>query len=342
MKNKRLVRISDIAREANVSLATVDRVLHKRGNVSEATQRIVHAAMEKLASGAPTSRHLRTKRLRFSVIVPRGDGASSDVLCRNIRQQAALQGVDVDILRPEKFDPDALARTLLASGLQKYSGVLFRGMNHLKVQSALSKLEMLGIPALSLVTSVSSAGAAGAVRLVGLDNRAAGRTAGYLIGRLLPAPAQVAILWGGEMFINQEMREIGFRSIMRSQFRHLEVLDTVSGDDNPDRSFLQVQALIARYPHLGGIYNVGGGTEGVVRALKEAGKADKVVLLAHNVSRETREFLLDGSIDAIIQQDMRETAEVAIRELILSTEGIYRAIAAVPIGVVFKENIGDL
>jgi DNA-binding LacI/PurR family transcriptional regulator len=64
MKNKRLVRISDIAREANVSLATVDRVLHKRGNVSEATQRIVHAAMEKLASGAPTSRHLRTKRLR--------------------------------------------------------------------------------------------------------------------------------------------------------------------------------------------------------------------------------------------------------------------------------------
>jgi LacI family transcriptional regulator len=299
---------------------------------------LVLASMEKLATGPRSATQSRAKRLKFSVILPLDAGESTEILREKMLQQAAIQGVEVDVILIEKLDPYALAHTLLSSAMRKYSGIAFRGVDHSAVQSAVSKLSLLGIPTVSLVTGVSHTGG---VRFVGLDNRAAGRTAGYLIGRFLPNAGQVAVLWGGEMLVNQEMREIGFRSILRSQFPHLEVLDPVSSRDDADESYVQVRALLDRYPNMTGLYNVGGGTKGIVKALKEAGRASSVVMVNHNLTSITKEFLIDGAIDALIQQDMQRTAEVAISELILSAEGIIRPIRHIPIEVIFKENLSS-
>ena len=61
--------------------------------------------------------------------------------------------------------------------------------------------------------------------------------------------------------------------------------------------------LLAQHPDLAGIYNIGGGPEGIARALKETGRQDDVVFVGHGLTQETRALLIDGVMDAVINQD---------------------------------------
>ena len=49
--------------------------------------------------------------------------------------------------------------------------------------------------------------------------------------------------------------------------------------------------------------NIGGGAEGIGRALKEAGRQREVVFVGHGLSPDTRAMLIDGTMDAVITQN---------------------------------------
>lgn len=65
--------IQDLARESGLGVATVDRVLHGRANVSDRAILRVTAAAERLgyhATGAiPSQRKARRQRLRFGFVL---------------------------------------------------------------------------------------------------------------------------------------------------------------------------------------------------------------------------------------------------------------------------------
>ncbi len=68
--------IKDVAREAGVSIGTVDRVLHNRGRVSDINQKAVKAAVKKLNySPSQIARALvnRKSNLRIGITYPRVD-----------------------------------------------------------------------------------------------------------------------------------------------------------------------------------------------------------------------------------------------------------------------------
>ncbi|MCA3574988.1 MAG: substrate-binding domain-containing protein, partial [Aestuariivirga sp.] len=75
-------------------------------------------------------------------------------------------------------------------------------------------------------------------------------------------------------------------------------------------------------PDLLGIYNVGGGTRGIVAALETAGRTRDVVLLAHDLSDTNRKALIRGTIDAVINQDPGHEVRSAIRVLIAKADNV--------------------
>lgn len=75
--------------------------------------------------------------------------------------------------------------------------------------------------------------------------------------------------------------------------------------------------ILERFPDLLGIYNIGSGTRGIAAALKESGVAGLVIFVGHDLTRFTRQYLIEGVMDAVINQDVAHEATGAIQHLLV-------------------------
>src|SRR6185295_6181686 len=75
------------------------------------------------------------------------------------------------------------------------------------------------------------------------------------------------------------------------------------GHDDEAKNYRQTKTLLGRHPDLAGIYNIGGGAEGIGQALREVGRQSDVAFVGHGLSPDTREMLNDGTMDAVITQN---------------------------------------
>ena len=315
--------------------ATVDRVLHNRGGVADATASRVRRAMAAIEARAPTARS-KPSRDRFDVILPAEAGPSTEALGSWFQAAGRAQEADVSCAYVEKMNPVALAEQLLACRAKGSCGVTFQALDHPLVRDAVSRLAVDGIPSLALMSDLDGSEI---IAYVGTDNRSAGRTAGVLMGRFTRRPGKVAILWGGQLYRSHEEREIGFRSVVRSEFDHLETLDLVCGRDDAKNNHAQVLSVLDRHDDVVGIYSVGGGNRGVVQALVERGRALDVVLIGHNLTATTQRFLLDGSMDAVVHQDMALAARLAVATLVGHRAQRRVPVQRLPVEIVLRENI---
>ncbi len=297
-------RVVDIARAAGVSTATVDRVLNRRPGVRDATvQRVLKAAgaLDYLP-GQALYAALAPPPLRLSVLLPAGTN-------RFIRMLGDMVGYSHEHWAPfnvrcraefiRSFDPHELAAALRRHG-RRADAIAVMALEHPAVREAVAELAAQGVPVITLISDLSNSPR---VAYIGLDNRAAGRTAGYLIGRFLGGRgAQVGLIAGSLSYRAHEEREAGFLHVIDELFPHLSVLGLREGHDDAEQNYRQTRALLEQHPELGGIYNIGGASDGVARALKEAGRDQKVVFIGHGLTPDTRALLIDGSLDAVITQ----------------------------------------
>ena len=71
-------------------------------------------------------------------------------------------------------------------------------------------------------------------------------------------------------------------------FPTLQVVGLREGHDDAQKNYEQTRTLLEQYPDLAGIYNIGGASDGVARALKEMGREHKVVFIGHGLTPDTR------------------------------------------------------
>ena len=334
------VRIADVAREADVSTATVDRVLNKRAGVRAVTSDRVWTAIARLQrgpEGAPNL-HVVPTPLTMDFVIPHGAGPTFDEnLQEAVRATAAARGATLRWHRFESFNPGALAELVMEIGRRGTDGIAIHALEHPLVREAVDRVTANGTPVIAFLSDL-----VGSQRLayVGMDNRAGGRTSGYLLGRFLPkAKGKVALLAGSHMYRAHDEREMGFRGVCREYFPWLEVLDLVIGNDQADDNYRKVQTLIEAHPDLVGIYNLGSGSRGVVKALREAGMDQRIVFVIHNLTSVSRSFLLDGSVDAVLHLNMARMVEAAT-DLVRRSQarGQVRS-SLLPFKVVLRENI---
>ncbi|MCY4461869.1 MAG: LacI family DNA-binding transcriptional regulator [Albidovulum sp.] len=338
MKSRRPARIADIAREAGVGTATVDRVLNDRDGVSAAMERRVRLAMENVIARKP--KHVRDRppprRLHFEVLLPKDNEAGTSFFARSSQEIGQANQVAVTCSFVEKMNPAALADQLGCIRARGASGIAFIALDHPAVSDAVARILADGIPVVCI-----SSGLDGSlnVPVVGMDNRAAGRAAGFLMGQIIRRPGRVAVLWGGELYRSHELREIGFRGVLRAEFPELGVLDLVSGGDDSDGNYRQVDQMLRDCSDIVGIYSVGAGNQGVVDAVKEHGRSQDLIVFGHNLTTTTRRYLMDGSMRAVIHQDLKRTAQLTILGLLAQDAGEPLKESRVPVELIMRENM---
>ncbi len=331
-------RIIDIALQAGVGTATVDRVLNKRPGVRRKTIDRVHEAIRLLdkAPGRPTIVPSVPTDFTIDIVIAGDAGFPNEILTRELRRIGSGSGLSLRAAHPKRMDPAALADALRQSLKKGSSGLIVQTLDHPIVRHAIAEIRSRDIPVVSILTSLPGADTLG---YVGLDNRAAGRSAGLLMGRLCREPGEVAIFVGGPLYRSHEEREIGFCSVVREEFPHLTLLAGCQSLDNPHKNYDMASHLLRSRRNLRGIYNVGGGNRGIEKAVFESGRQDEITYVAFNLTPLTKQGLLTGVIDAVVHQDMARAAQTAIDALINNFVGKPVAFPEVPVEIIMRENL---
>ncbi len=329
------------------STATVDRVLNNRSGVRGRTREIVVDTARRLGyiseaaslapdptaddDGAPI-------RLRF--VLPMGTNMFVRALERQLKAQgAARRGVEVRIASIEGFNPDTLARALAELEGQTH-GVGIIALDHPTVREAIRRLSEADVKVVTLASDILHVPR---VAYVGIDNRAAGRLAGYVLGRFLGLSERrkVALFAGSLSYRGHEEREMGFRHIVREEFPNLEIVELREMRDDQETAFSEATQLLQRHRDLAGIYNIGAGNEGVARALKSYPTRGRIVFIAHELTAHNRARLLDGTLDAVIDQNPRVEAREALNILIQSVRDLPYDYHPPRLQIIFRENIPE-
>ena len=317
------ITIQDVAREAGVSVATVDRVLNRRSGVRAETVKRVEAAADKLAYQPDrlAARLARARDYRFCFILPTGTNTFMQTLRAEVEgtaERLSVERVRIAVRLVDVFDAMALAEELESLG-DDFDGVAVVALDHPAVREAINGLVDAGV---KVVTLVSDAPGAKRVHYVGIDNTAAGRTAAMLLGRFIgQRDGKVGLIAGSLALRDHVERQFGFEQVMAREVPHLEVLPLREGRDGDEKVQAVTAALLEETPDLAGIYNVGAGNRGIAAALEAAGRAQEVVFLAHDLTPFTRRLLVRGIIDAVVNQDPGHQARSAARVLLSACEG---------------------
>ncbi len=310
--------VNDLAREAGVSLATVDRVLNARPGVREKTIRAVNEAIVKLGyvRDLTAANLARGRNYRIAALLPDTESQFIQSLADALTSAGSVAATSRTELKLHRFpaeDPHALAALLATLPDRDYVGVALMAPETPVLRDAVRQLRVRGIPVVALVSELPNAGCD---HFVGIDNRAAGRTAGVMMGRFLGGgPGQVMVL--GQSLLARDMveRRRGFDEVMQRNFPGLEVLQSLETHGSPATLRQVVAEMLSNAPDIRGIYAMGDGNRALTQVLDEIGLSGRLTVICHELTPHVRAALINGQITAVITQNLGHLARSTLRVL---------------------------
>ncbi|MBB4065633.1 LacI family DNA-binding transcriptional regulator [Gellertiella hungarica] len=316
------VSIADIMRETGLSRATVDRVLNGRGKVHQRTRDAVEHAMRMLSAPASSPSAAGPSA---DIVLRLGRGMTGQMRAAWERRQPS--GAFHDLYQAEEAEILDVVSSLCEDAARP---LIVAAKNTDRLAARLEEARGRGK---RIIAVVSDLAANARDVFLGIDNRAAGQTAAFLIGRMLgDRSAAVGVVLGDLAFRCHEDREIGFRTGLRAHFPRLSLAGEAQGEDSAELTRAAVLRLLKEQPALTAIYNVGGGNAGLCEAVREAGR--EILVVAHEANAVTTPLLRDGAIDYVIASDPALLVDQALelagagalpvpRDEILNDFGVY-------------------
>ena len=210
-RRKRSPRFLEIAAEAGVSSATVDRVLNERGSASEGARQKVIAAAQKLGVPQilPSAAH---ELIHIDVLLP--DNRTPFYL--RLRGALASAGAILDkrivihrrIVR--EADEPALVRSIVKPEYRR-RGLIIAAPDTARVRAALRDVLDRGEAVVTVVSNVSDVPG---IAYCGIDNYRAGCTAGLVLGRFARHTGRVMFLSGYNDWAGHQERTAGCRDVL--------------------------------------------------------------------------------------------------------------------------------
>jgi len=337
--------IAEIARQAGVGTATVDRVLNRRPGVNaETVQRVLQVVAE-LGTPPQRGRPRMGENLRFAFVLPAEMVPFNELVDRLIAQAAGEfrhQHITEVTHRFDGSDAAAFADGLAQLG--ECDGVALMAPDLPPIKLAINELVRTGVHVVTLFSDV-----AGSMREthIGADNRAAGRTAGLLLGRMAGTGGRDTLLLSSQAtrLSGEIERRIGFAQVIEERFPKLKVHrtpDLPPGDSGACRALLRyLRSDSVDAARIAGIYNVGSGSAGVARAIESLGLTGSAGVVAHDFTDEHRALLGANGLAYVLHQDIHYCISAAARVLRALCENVRGALNVVQprVEILTAENL---
>lgn len=339
--------ISDLAKEAGVSVSTVSRILSGSSQVKATTAQRIQSAAEKIGFYGLRTIEDQIKKnapsYRLGFLLQQSTRDLYQLFGRTIREVSYARPLDVveplvdyvDLLTPEN-----ISQRLYALGKQ-CDAVAIIAADHPQIGQTIRALSEQGTPVITYITDQSAPQRAA---FVGTDNWKLGRTAAWLITNMTNRAGRVAVFQGNHRYQCQDVADASFRSYMREHAPHLTVDESRPTHEETNNAYVMVRDLLKSTDDLTGIFIIGGGISGILKALREVPRErrDGVRLVCRDVGPETRKGLSEGLITAALAHPLQTTTQALVQTMIdaINADGPRSTVqCTVPFEIITPENI---
>jgi LacI family transcriptional regulator len=308
------VSVKDIARLAQVSIATVDRALNGRKEINPSTRkRILRIARELGYKPNLAARLLKVGSPSLSIGVCTPD--VSDFFWRQV-----LVGILEEARRFESLGVSIVSRLVRRFGTGEVEQVRElldsnvhaiilapgdpRGLAPLIEEAAKRRIAVL------CVTTDAPASARSTV--ISVDPELNGNCAAELMARFAPPNSRVAIMTG-MLHVEDHRRKVkGFSEKFPIFCPGGKVIEVIEHHDDDEEAFPKSAALLDRFPSLDGIYMSTGLCLSTCRVVDAAGLSGKVRVIATDLDPKMAPYFQNGTIFASMYQRPRAQGRTAV------------------------------
>ncbi|MBX2868115.1 MAG: LacI family DNA-binding transcriptional regulator [Acidiferrobacterales bacterium] len=334
----------DLAEKAGVSLATVDRVLNDRPNVSNRARQRVEKAIADIGYvrnlAAVNLAKNRTYQFRF--LFPH----TGDQYLHELISSVSAAGIDLkaDLTETERVqlnmrNPHDVANYLSDLDRTEVDGIAIMAPESPQVRDAIARLGERGI---KVVQFLSGQEKSENLDFVGVDNVAAGATAGRIISRFLgPASGKVMVVTDTMQSLNNIQRRLGFDQVMETYFPRLTSLPSLETHGDDDRTQRIIARQLQNDNDIIAVYVIS--SEARIPVLQIAKNKDlsALTIVVHERTPFTEQALINEDIDAVVAQNPGHAVRSALRILRARCDNrqIVAAQEKIRIEVLLKDNL---
>ncbi|MCB1440711.1 MAG: LacI family DNA-binding transcriptional regulator [Nitratireductor sp.] len=294
--------LHDLAREAGVSIATVDRVLNGRAPVREETAKRIYEAAHRIGYHAASVIKQRMQAdmpvVHFGFILQKERQyfyqRFAEAIAEAVRTAPGVRGIETIEFAATSAPDETAALIEKLSG--RTNAIAAVSINHHAISTAVQSARERNVPVFSLLSDFAP-GLREAY--VGLNNLQIGRIAGWMIAKAARSPGKVAIYVGGHRWHGHDLREAGFRSYFREHAQDFHILDTLVNLETRQLTYEATLDLLHRHPDLCGLYVAGGGMEGAIAAVRETRQPDEIALVVNELTPESRAGLQERYVTLV-------------------------------------------
>ncbi|MBF9016273.1 MULTISPECIES: substrate-binding domain-containing protein [unclassified Oceanispirochaeta] len=206
-------------------------------------------------------------------------------------------GVRTEYIGPAEYDMNAMVAAFESAIAKKPNGIVVVGFEP-ALNSIVNKAIAEGIPVVTVDADLPDSDR---LAFIGTGNFGAGKQGGDKMAEMIGEKGKVAImLKPGQS--NLEERVAGYKAAFDS-YPGIELVQLVDTQSDPVIAAQAASALLQKYPDLAGIACVeAAGGSGAATAIREAGKAGEVKIIAMDRGNEVLEGIAEGVISATVAQ----------------------------------------
>ena len=357
--DKNAVRIKDIAAKANVSVGTVDRVLHNRGRVSEEVRQKVLAIMQELnyepnmiARTLGSNRTYQLAALQPDHTLDPYWQAPWDGIEKAARELKQY-GINVTTYPYDLTEVASFGAQAEAATQARPDGILIAPLFYRESLAFFARWQQLAIPFVLFNTYIAELPA---LSYVGQDSYQSGYLAGKLVQMGQPQPSTFLITHIAEDLTNSvhiTQKERGFRDYFAQFAADPDEPAAVERSRNPytilsaelpnpaDPSFARLlDRLLDEEPQLRGIF-VSTSKAYEIAPYLQAYHREDVRLVGYDLLERNIHFLREGVIDFLINQNPKKQGYrgiYALADLLVFKKEV-TPIKYLPLDIITKENL---
>lgn len=334
----------DLAKAAGVSLATVDRVLNDRPNVSEKASTKVREAIERIGfvRNLAAVNLVKNKTYKFRFIVPEvGDQYLQEIIQQvEDSHQAVKQDMTrIEVAQIPMNDPHSVANYLTNLGTDEIDGLAIMAPESPQVRDSMSRLSERGI---KIVQFLSGQDRLDDLDFVGVDNFAAGATAGRIIGGFLSGKSgSIMVIAESMQSLDSIQRRLGFSEVLHKKYPNLTALPSLETHGDERRTQDIITRAFQHHDDILAVYVVSAEARTPISKIALNCELENIVTVVHERTPFTEQSLKDEKIDAVIAQNPGHAVRSATRILRARMENREPVVGQekIRIEILVKENL---